>query len=196
MDELFSFRLSQRRLYANSSHVRQWSASYVTTSYSSPCCAQRCTKVLVVVECCKTQKQISISDTRTLTWGKTRAESCIWKGRAVVPAVSHRLPTAEARFRSQLRSYGICDGKCVTGAGFSRVLLFPLPVIPPIAPHSSLSIILGWYSRPYSDRRRKCTQSNPTPSNRRKYVRECMFRHASLQRKKIFPLLLNRRRSA
>jgi hypothetical protein len=36
-----------------------------------------------------------------------------------------------------------------TGAGFLRVLQFPLPIfIPQIAPQSPSSIIWGWYSRP------------------------------------------------
>jgi hypothetical protein len=33
---------------------------------------------------------------------------------------------------------GVCGGQCGIGAGFLRVLLFPLPIIPPISP-SSLS---------------------------------------------------------
>jgi hypothetical protein len=47
-------------------------------------------------------------------------------------------PTAAARVRSQVRSCRICGGKCGTGAGFLRVLRFPLPIlIPPTTPHSS-----------------------------------------------------------
>jgi hypothetical protein len=58
------------------------------------------------------------------------------------------LPTAAARVRSQVRSCGICE-QSGTGAGFLRVLRFPLPIfIPPIAPQSTSSIIWGWYSRP------------------------------------------------
>jgi hypothetical protein len=63
----------------------------------------------------------------------------------------------------QIRSCGICDGQRGTGAGFLRVLRFPLPiVIPPTAPHSS-SIIRGWYNRPVSGRRTKWTQSHFIP---------------------------------
>jgi hypothetical protein len=48
-----------------------------------------------------------------------------------------------------VRSCGICDGQSGTGEGFLRVLRFPLPIfIPPTAPHSSSSIIWGWYNRP------------------------------------------------
>jgi hypothetical protein len=65
-------------------------------------------------------------------------------GRAIAQAVSSRLPTAAARFRAQVRSCGICGGQSGTGAGFLRVLRFPLPIlIPPITPHS-LSTIRCW----------------------------------------------------
>jgi hypothetical protein len=64
-------------------------------------------------------------------------------GRAIAQAVSRRLPTAEARVRPQVRSCGICGRRSGSGAGFLRVLRFPLPVlIPPTAPHSS--IIRDW----------------------------------------------------
>jgi hypothetical protein len=56
-------------------------------------------------------------------------------GRAIAQAASRWLPTAAARVRSQVRSCGICDGQSGTGAGFLRVLRFPLPIIiPPTAP--------------------------------------------------------------
>jgi hypothetical protein len=42
--------------------------------------------------------------------------------------------------RAQSRSCGTCGGQNDNGAGFLRVLRFPLPIlIPPIAPHSSSS---------------------------------------------------------
>jgi hypothetical protein len=54
--------------------------------------------------------------------------------------VSLRLPTAAARVQAQARSCGICGGQSGIGAGFLRVLQFPLPIlIPPTAPHSSSS---------------------------------------------------------
>jgi hypothetical protein len=92
----------------------------------------------------------------------TNASFCklvIYLGRAIVQAVSRRLPTAAARIRSQVRSCGICGGRSGIGAGFLRVLRFPLPIlIPPTTPHPS-SIIRGWYNRPNSGRRTKWTQS-------------------------------------
>jgi hypothetical protein len=87
-------------------------------------------------------------------------------GRAIAQAVSRRLPTSAVRVRVQVRSCGICGGQSGTGAGYLRVLRFPLPIlITPTAPQSSSSssIIRGWYNRPVSGRRTKWTQSNPHP---------------------------------
>lgn len=48
-----------------------------------------------------------------------------------------RFPNAVTRFRSQFRSYGICDGRNGTGVGFLRECLFPFAfLIPPAAPSS------------------------------------------------------------
>jgi hypothetical protein len=94
--------------------------------------------------------------------------NCIFRayvGRAIVQEVSRQLPIAAARVRAQVRSWGICGVQSGTGAGFLRVLRFPLSIlIPPTAPHSS-SIVRGWYNRPVSGRRTKWTQSHPTPRN-------------------------------
>jgi hypothetical protein len=69
--------------------------------------------------------------------------------RTVAQAVSHQLPTAKAWVPARVRSCGICGGQSGTRAGFIRVLLVPLPSIPPTAPHSSSSIFIrGWYNRP------------------------------------------------
>jgi hypothetical protein len=54
-------------------------------------------------------------------------------GRAVAQAVSRWLPTAAARVRVQAAS-GVCSGQSGTGAGFLRVLRFPLPIILQISP--------------------------------------------------------------
>jgi hypothetical protein len=86
------------------------------------------------------------------------------QGRAIAQAVSRRLPTAAARVQAQAGSCGICGGQSGTGAGFFRVLPFPLPIlISPTTPHSLSSIIRGWYNRPISGRRTKWTQSHSTP---------------------------------
>jgi hypothetical protein len=67
-------------------------------------------------------------------------------------AVSCRLPTAAARVRTRVRLCGICGGQSGTGAGFIRVLRFPLLIIiPPTAPHSSSPINWGWYKGPVVD---------------------------------------------
>jgi hypothetical protein len=65
-------------------------------------------------------------------------------GRVIAQAVCHWLPTAAARVRVRVWSSGICGGQNGAGAGFLRVLRFPLPIfIPPIAPQSPSSIIWG-----------------------------------------------------
>jgi hypothetical protein len=58
------------------------------------------------------------------------------QGRVIAQEGSHWLLTAEAR----VTTCGICGRQSGTGAGFLRVLRFPLPIIPPTASHS-LSII-------------------------------------------------------
>jgi hypothetical protein len=63
-------------------------------------------------------------------------------GRAIAQAVSRWLPTAVAQVQTHVRSCGICGGQSSTGAGFLRVLWFPLPTfISPVAPQSPSSII-------------------------------------------------------
>jgi hypothetical protein len=56
-------------------------------------------------------------------------------GRAVVQAVSRWLSTAAARVRVRT-ACGVCGGQSGTGAGFLRVLRFPLRIIPPVSPSS------------------------------------------------------------
>jgi hypothetical protein len=50
-------------------------------------------------------------------------------------AVRRWLPTAAARVRVRAACV-VCGGQSGTGAGFLRVLWFPLPIIPPISPLS------------------------------------------------------------
>jgi hypothetical protein len=59
-------------------------------------------------------------------------------GRAIAEAVSRWLPTSAARVQSRVWSSGICGGHSGVGAGFLRVLRFPLPFIPPNSPSSQL----------------------------------------------------------
>jgi hypothetical protein len=97
----------------------------------------------------------------------------ILSGHAITQMVCHRLPTAAARVPSQVRISGVCGGQSGTGAGFLRILQFPLPIlIPPTAPYSSSPIVRGWYYRSVSGRRTKWTQSHPTPRNEKKKRKE------------------------
>jgi hypothetical protein len=91
------------------------------------------------------------------------------KRRAIVQAVSHCPPTAAARVRAWVRSCGICGGQSGTGAGFLRVLWFPLPIfIPSIAHQSPSSIIWGSYNRPLMAAVTKWTQARPTKNKENK----------------------------
>jgi hypothetical protein len=105
------------------------------------------------------------------------------RGHAIAQTVSRWLPTAAARVRAQVSSCGICGGQSGVGAGFLRVLRFPLSsLFPPTAPHSSF-IIRGWYNRPNSGRRTKWTQCHPTPRN----VKKTTFSYAYPTKKASSP---------
>jgi hypothetical protein len=72
-----------------------------------------------------------------------------WCARAIAQAVSRWLPTAAARVRALVSPCGICGGQRGAGAGFLRILRFPLPIfIPLIAPQSPSPIIWCWYNSP------------------------------------------------
>jgi hypothetical protein len=62
---------------------------------------------------------------------------------------------AAARVQSRAWSSGICGGESGAGAGFLRVLQFPLPFIPPNSPSSQSR---GAGNRPVSGRRAEWTQ--------------------------------------
>jgi hypothetical protein len=49
-------------------------------------------------------------------------------GRAIAQTVIRRLHTAAVRVRAHVRSCGICGGQSGTGAGFVRILRFPLTI--------------------------------------------------------------------
>jgi hypothetical protein len=71
-----------------------------------------------------------------LKWtAKKKTALTATEGRAVAQAISRWLPTAAASVRVRA-ACGVCGGQSGTGAGFLRVLRFPLPIIPPISPSS------------------------------------------------------------
>jgi hypothetical protein len=55
----------------------------------------------------------------------------LFKATLIAQAVSHWLPTAVARVRGRVWSSGICGEQSGAGAGFLRVLWFPLPIFTP-----------------------------------------------------------------
>jgi hypothetical protein len=71
-------------------------------------------------------------------------------GRAIAQAVSPWLPTVAARVRAWICSSGISGGQSGAGAGFLRVLQFPLPIFIPQILH--LHNHPGRYSRLISGR--------------------------------------------
>jgi hypothetical protein len=86
--------------------------------------------------------------------------NCRRQDRIILQAASCRHPNAAARHRCQVRLCGICGGQSGALTGFLRELRVSVQIlIPPTSPHSSSSIIQGWYSRPNSGRRTKRTQS-------------------------------------
>jgi hypothetical protein len=56
-------------------------------------------------------------------------------GRAIIQAVRRWFSTAAAQVRVPA-ACGVYGGQISIGAGFLRVLLCPLPIIPPISPSS------------------------------------------------------------
>jgi hypothetical protein len=90
--------------------------------------------------------------------------SVVHLGRAVAQSSIRRFPAAEARIEVLVMSCKICSGQSGTGAGFLRVLQFPLPnICPLIARQSSTFIIQCWYSRPIIDRSNSGLGSTPAP---------------------------------
>jgi hypothetical protein len=75
---------------------------------------------------------------------------------ALAQAVSRWLPTAAARVRIRA-ACGVCGGQSGTGAGFLRVLRFPLPNV------SIIIITQGWHNRPIGGHSAEWTQLDSTP---------------------------------
>jgi hypothetical protein len=73
-------------------------------------------------------------------------EYYVGHGRAIAQAVSRWLPATAARVRARVWSSGICGGQSGAGAGFIRVLRFPLPIHS--IKFSILTITRNRYNRP------------------------------------------------
>jgi hypothetical protein len=125
------------------------------------------TQLLVQTAC---QNRLAIHISRQVTWEPAvavRMEFFCAPLLLVIPGLRSLYPTAVTRVRSRVWSSGICGGQSGAGAGFLRVLQFPLPIfIPPIAPQSPSPIIWGWYNRP-EVAAVQGTESHPT-SNKEK----------------------------
>jgi hypothetical protein len=78
-----------------------------------------------------TNQQTSNRNANPIVTKKTNLQH----GRAVAQVVSRWLPTAAARVLVRAAG-GICGGQSDIGAGFLRVIRFPLPIIRPISPSS------------------------------------------------------------
>jgi hypothetical protein len=80
------------------------------------------------------------------------------------PCHSSGFPPRRPGYKPRSVHVGFVVDKMALGQVFSEH--FPLPIlIPPTVPHSSSSILEGWYNRPVSGRRTKWTQSHRTPRN-------------------------------
>jgi hypothetical protein len=63
--------------------------------------------------------------------------------RTIAQAVRCWLTTSAVQLLGRVRSCGICGEQSCIGAGFLRVLRFPLPLMSPTAPHSASSSAAG-----------------------------------------------------
>jgi hypothetical protein len=113
---------------------------------------------------CRVKVKLMCHLSDSLTWVSLHWNSQL--GHAIARVVSHWLPSTTAQVWAHVRLCGICGGQSDTGVGFHQVVWFLLPILISLTdPHSSLSIIWGWYSRPVSGQCTKWTQSHPTPRN-------------------------------
>jgi hypothetical protein len=64
--------------------------------------------------------------------------------------VIRRLRTVAARVRDQVNSWVICVRQSGPGAGYLRVLKFPLPILIPQSAPQSCTMVWGWWNRPVS----------------------------------------------
>jgi hypothetical protein len=92
-----------------------------------------CTAYLSDTDCHSTLRAGGASDAVSEAVFGVKLRSYL--GRAVAQAVSRWLSTTAARVRVRA-ACGVCGGQSGTGAGFLRVLRFPLPIIPPVSPSS------------------------------------------------------------
>jgi hypothetical protein len=87
--------------------------------------------------CCTTESASGYLFVMAWHWDFSDDSSCLqyfWNPSSGT-LVSRWLPTAAARVQTRVWSSGICGGQSGAGAGFLRVVRFPLPIfIPPNSP--------------------------------------------------------------
>jgi hypothetical protein len=86
------------------------------------------------------------------------------KKSATAHVVSCRLPTAPARVRARVKSYGIMMDRVALGQILSEHSGFPCHSFIPISASQSSSIIQNWYNRTINDHSNKGLRSTPPPS--------------------------------
>jgi hypothetical protein len=118
----------------------------------------------------------TISDIRRRR--RCHANNCTNEKHQISQTVSHRLPTAGAGGRTQVRSCGICGAQSDSAAGFGRVRPFPPPIhILPTSPHSLITLSSILHSLGAESVLKEASQEKCSPPVRR----DCTYRRCSVE---------------